>query len=158
MASSLPTLPRVTFTIIEPISLVAGFLGAVTDPAWFVAEQVPQKVPDPVTENSIVLAWQLGNLYLLLGLVGLAILTSTSEVRVVRRYLAALWVGDVGHIAFSCYGLGRDRMMNPAGWNAMAWGNIAMTLFLLTMRSAYFLGAFGPDNIKATVARAKKAA
>ncbi|GJN81354.1 hypothetical protein PLIIFM63780_004887 [Purpureocillium lilacinum] len=156
MASSLPTLPRVTFTVIEPISLVAGFLGAVTDPAWFVAEQVPQKAPAPVTENSIVLAWQLGNLYLLMGLVGLAVLLSTSEVRVVRRYLAALWVGDVGHIAFSCYGLGRERMMDPAGWNAMAWGNIAMTLFLLSMRSAYFLGAFGPD--KATVPRAKKAA
>lgn len=32
----------------------------------------------------------------------------------------------------------------------------APQLFLLSMRSAYFLGAFGPD--KATVPRAKKAA
>ncbi|POR37567.1 Uncharacterized protein TPAR_02208 [Tolypocladium paradoxum] len=155
MAASLPTVPRVTFTIVEPISLVAGFLGAVSDPAWFVAEQVPQRVPQVVTENAIVLAWQLGNLYLLMGLVGLAVLLTTSEVKVVRNYLVALWIGDIGHVAFSCYGLGRERMMNPSEWNAMAWGNIAMTVFLFSMRSAYFLGVFGPD--RPAVARAKKA-
>lgn len=109
---------------------MAGFLGAVNDPAWFVAEQVPQKlVPAPaVTENSIVLAWQLGNLYLLMAFVGLFVLNSTSEVKVVRSYLWALWLGDIGHVAFSCYGLGKERMMNPSEWNGMAWGNIVFTV------------------------------
>ncbi|KID89480.1 hypothetical protein MGU_03527 [Metarhizium guizhouense ARSEF 977] len=148
MASCLPTVPRVTFTVIEPISLVAGFLGAVSDPAWFVAQQVPQKlVPAAaVAENSIVLAWQLGNLYLLMALVGLFVLNSTSEVKVVRGYLWALWLGDIGHVAFSCYGLGKERMMNPSGWNVMAWGNIVFTAWLFSMRSAYFLGIFGRDK------------
>lgn len=109
---------------------MAGFLGAVNDPAWFVAEQVPQKlVPAAaVTENSIVLAWQLGNLYLLMAFVGLFVLNSTSEVKVVRSYLWALWLGDIGHVAFSCYGLGKERMMNPSEWNGMAWGNIVFTV------------------------------
>lgn len=92
------------------------------------AEQIPQKTAPVVTENSIVLAWQLGNLYLLMALVGLAVLTSTSEVRVVRRYLWALWIGDVGHVAFSCYGLGIERLASPSEWNAMALGNIAFTV------------------------------
>lgn len=109
---------------------MAGFLGVVSDPAWFVAEQVPQTlVPAaPVTENSIVLAWQLGNLYLLMAFLGLFVLNSTSEVKVVRSYLWALWLGDIGHVAFSCYGLGSERMMNPSAWNAMAWGNIVFTV------------------------------
>ncbi|KAF7559500.1 hypothetical protein G7046_g4672 [Stylonectria norvegica] len=129
MASSLPTVPRVVFTIIEPISLhsVAGFLGAVHDAAWFIAEQVPQAAPIVVTENSLVVAWQLGNLYLLLAFIGLAVLWTSSELKVVRAYLFALWLGDIGHVAFSCYGLGWDRVMDPAEWNAMAWGNVAMT-------------------------------
>ncbi|KAK2591628.1 hypothetical protein QQS21_010670 [Conoideocrella luteorostrata] len=134
--------------MIEPVSLVAGFLGAVNDPAWFVAEQVPQKaVPAAtVTENSIVLAWQLGNVYLLMAFVGIFVLNSTSEVKVVRNYLWALWLGDIGHVAFTCYGLGKERMMNPWEWNSMAWGNVVFTVWLFSMRSAYFLGIFGQDK------------
>ncbi|OAA42716.1 hypothetical protein NOR_04847 [Metarhizium rileyi] len=148
MASRLPTIPRMTFTVIEPISLLAGFLGAVSDPAWFVAQQVPQKlVPAAAaTENSIVLAWQLGNLYLLMALVGLFVLNSSSEVKVVRGYLWALWLGDIGHVAFSCYGLGKERLVNPSERNVMAWGNIVFTVWLFSMRSAYFIGIFGPDK------------
>ncbi|ODA78604.1 hypothetical protein RJ55_05986 [Drechmeria coniospora] len=133
MASSLPFIPRVVFTVIEPVSLLAGFVGAVHDPAWFVAEQVPQAIPPPaaasfVPVSSLVIGWQLGNMYLLVGLVGLAVLLSTSEVKVVRNYLVALWIGDIGHVAASCYGLGRERLVHPSTWNAMAWGNIAVTV------------------------------
>ncbi|KJZ69616.1 hypothetical protein HIM_11004 [Hirsutella minnesotensis 3608] len=157
MASSLPTIPRVVFTIVEPLSLVAGFLGAVSDPAWFAAEQVPQQVPSAVTPNSLVLALQLGNLYLLMAFVGLAVLLTTSEVKVVRNYLVALWLGDIGHVAFSCHGLGAERLKRPSEWNAMAWGNIAMTLFLFVMRSAYLVGVFGPDKPQPAGASSKKA-
>ncbi|KAJ4248930.1 hypothetical protein NW757_008044 [Fusarium falciforme] len=150
MASSLPTFPRVVFTIIEPISLVAGFLGAVIDPAWFIGEQVLQKDGIATSEGSIVVAWQLGNLYLLLAFIGIAVLSTTSENKVVRAYLIALWLGDVGHIGFSCYGLGWGKLVRPVEWNAMAWGNIAMTLFLLLTRTAYFAGLFGPDRMAAS--------
>ncbi|KAG6004638.1 hypothetical protein E4U21_000862 [Claviceps maximensis] len=127
---------------------MAGFVGAVKDPAWFVSQQVPQKAVSTavVSENSIVLAWQLGNLYLLMAFVGLFVLNSTSEIKVVRRYLWALWLGDIGHVAFSCYGLGKARMMNPWEWNPLAWGNIVFTGWLFSMRSAYFLGFFGSDK------------
>ncbi|KAF7534019.1 hypothetical protein G7Z17_g13429 [Cylindrodendrum hubeiense] len=157
MASSLPAVPRIVFTIVEPISLVAGFLGAIADPAWFVAEQIPQTEPVVITDHSVVLALELGNLYLLLALIGLAVLSTTSEVKVVRGYLVALWLGDLGHILFSGYALGMDRLLNPAEWNAMAWGNVAMTLFLMLTRSAYFLGLFGPDRASAPPAAKKTA-
>ncbi|KAI5464100.1 hypothetical protein BGZ63DRAFT_401080 [Mariannaea sp. PMI_226] len=155
MASSLPPIPRFVFTILEPISLVAGFLGAVADPAWFVAEQIPNTTP-AISDNSAVVALQLGNLYLLLAFIGLAVLNTTSEVKVVRAYLVALWLGDIGHVFFSGYGLGKDLAMKPAEWNAMAWGNIAVTVWLFLMRSAYFLGIFGPDQVAVAPAAKKR--
>ncbi|RGP77443.1 hypothetical protein FLONG3_4448 [Fusarium longipes] len=128
MASSLPTFPRIVFTIFEPISLVAGFVGAVIDPAWFINEQVPQSNVMSPSGNGIMVTWQLGNLYLLLGFLGIAILSTTNEISVVRAYLIALWLGDIGHVGFSSYGLGWDMLMNPTKWNATTWGNIAVTL------------------------------
>ena len=82
-----------------------------------------------------MLAWQLGNLYLLMALVGLAVLNTTSEVKVVRGYLWALWLGDIGHVAFTCYGLGQHRLSNPSGWNAMTFGNVAFTVRRLLCES-----------------------
>lgn len=89
-----------------------------------------------VTEQSVVVAWQLGNLYLLMAFIGIAIYSSTTEVKVIKNYLFALWLGDIGHIAFSCYGLGSEMSLNLAGWNAMAWGNIAATVSSLSVSSS----------------------
>ena len=107
---------------------VAGFAGAVTDTPWFVEQQVPQKVPIPITENSIVLAWQLGNIYLLLAFIAVALFTSTTEIKVIRRYLVALALGDIGHIGWTAYGLGVERLNKPAEINLMTWANIAPTV------------------------------
>lgn len=107
---------------------VVGFFGAVIDPAWFINEQVPQSNEIGASQNNIMVTWQLGNLYLLLGLLGVAILSTTNEISVVRAYLIALWLGDIGHVGFSSYGLGWDMSMSPGKWNATTWGNIAMTV------------------------------
>ncbi|KAK0390913.1 hypothetical protein NLU13_0416 [Sarocladium strictum] len=155
MAAQMPTVPRILFTIIEPISFVSGFIGTVVDTSWFVEQQVPQKVPGPVTENSIVLAWQLGNMYLVLAFLAIALFTSTSEVKVIRRYLTALALGDVGHTVWSCYALGMERLMRPAELNTMAYANIIMTIFLFSARVAYLSGAFGPDYSPAAVPKKK---
>ncbi|KAL7791923.1 hypothetical protein V8C37DRAFT_139010 [Trichoderma ceciliae] len=146
MASSLPPFPRVVFTVLEPLSLVAGFAGAVYDPAWFVAQQIPQDKPLAASENSIVLAHQLGNMYMGMCFVGLALFWTTSEPRVIRNYLVALLIADAGHVGFTWYGMGAERFMDVSGWNAMAWGNLGATLFLAFTRIAYLSGVFGPDS------------
>lgn len=114
---------------------VAGFIGAVTDTPWFVESQVPQKLPLLVTENSLALAWQLGNIYLLLGFISVALFTSVTEVKVIKRYLVALALGDVGHIGWCAYALGMDRMMKPLELNLMAYANIAPTVSWVTLFS-----------------------
>lgn len=110
---------------------MAGFLGAVYDPAWFVAQQIPQEKPLVASENSIVLAHQLGNMYLGMCIVGLSLFWSTSEVKVIRSYLIALLIADAGHVGFTWYGMGSERFFDVSGWNAMAWGNLGATVSVL---------------------------
>lgn len=113
------------------------------DPAWFIAQQIPESVgagsiwpdappavadPPVASDEGIMVAWQLGNLYLLMALMGVAILHSTSEVKVVRAYLFVLAVGDVGHVGLTAYGVGWDKFARPHEWNAMTMGNITFTV------------------------------
>ncbi|KAI0393043.1 hypothetical protein F5Y17DRAFT_459268 [Xylariaceae sp. FL0594] len=95
MASQLPPFPRTVFTVIEPISLIAGCLGPLFDADWFIASQIdgPGAQARQATlssENARLVALQLGNAYGLLFLVGVAVLYTTTELRVVRNYLVAL--------------------------------------------------------------------
>ncbi|OHF03502.1 hypothetical protein CORC01_01221 [Colletotrichum orchidophilum] len=145
-AAALPTLPRLVFTVFEPISLVGGFLGAVINPDWFISEQIVQgatsAVPAAESDNTRLVALQLGNMYLLMAMVGLAVLNLTSELRVVRGYLVALWIADIGHIYVCYHVMGLNRFLDVANWNSMAWGNALLCL----TRMAYLLGLFGQDS------------
>lgn len=97
------------------------------DPDWYIAEQAPLTAPLVPSVHARAVALQLGNLYLLLGMVGVAVLSSTTEPKVVRNYIIALWIADIGHI-FMCYLAMGDTFFDVAGWNAMAWGNVGCTV------------------------------
>ncbi|KAK0373205.1 hypothetical protein CLIM01_09448 [Colletotrichum limetticola] len=149
-AAALPTFPRLVFTVFEPISLVGGFLGAVISPDWFISEQIVQgaisaAVPTAESDNARLVALQLGNIYLLMAMVGLAVLNLTNELKVVRGYLVALWIADLGHIYVCYHVMGLDRFLDVASWNSMAWGNVGVTALLCLTRTAYLLGLFGKD-------------
>ncbi|ETS84774.1 hypothetical protein PFICI_02799 [Pestalotiopsis fici W106-1] len=143
MASQLPTFPRVVFTVIEPISLIAGAVAPFISPDWFIEEQISAAAPIAHTDNSRLVALQLGNAYGLLFLLGVAVLYTTTELKVVRNYLVALWLADLSHIGVTVYLMGLESFLAVGDWNAMTWGNIGATAFLCLTRSAYFLGLFG---------------
>ncbi|KAI3399431.1 hypothetical protein diail_6905 [Diaporthe ilicicola] len=149
---------------------IAGWAGATLDPSWFVGEQT--STPSlTVDDNSRLVALQLGNCYGLLFLAAVAVLYTTTELKVVRNYLIALWIADIGHVAVCYVGLGFDRFVDVASWNSMTWGNVGATVsevflrnqrtgsltdskaFLCLTRTAYLLGLFGPD---APISSAKK--
>ncbi|KAL1882058.1 hypothetical protein VTK73DRAFT_2772 [Phialemonium thermophilum] len=150
MASRLPPFPRFIFTVFEPISLLSGFLPAVFLTDWFISEQIPINVPVQSTENSRLVAQQLGNCYGLAFLISMAVLYTSTELPVVRNYLKALWLADIGHILLTYKTLHREGFLSIATWNAMTWGNIGVTLFLCMTRTAYLLGLFGPDSPSAS--------
>jgi hypothetical protein len=129
MASQLPGFPRLVFTVLEPISLLAGWLPAAFSPAWFLGEQLPEPLRiEHTTDHSIVVTRQLGNCYLLAFLVGVAVLYSTNEIKVVRNYLVALWIADITHVLTTALALGYEGTVQVRGWNPTTWGNIGATV------------------------------
>lgn len=164
MAARLPAFPRLVFTVIEPLSLICGSLPALFAPDWFIREQIAEPAHPSgsatsavsaasiasasvtVSDHARLVAQQLGNTYGLLFLIGVAVLYTSTELRVVRNYLVALLIADVGHVGLTIWGLGLDQFWAVDGWNAMTWGNIGATSFLAFTRVAYLRGLFGPDK------------
>lgn len=101
------------------------------------AEQTPSPT-FPVDDNSRLVALQLGNAYGLLFLVGVAVLYTTVELKVVRNYLVALWIADIGHVAACYYVLGYDRFIDVGSWNSMTWGNVGATVSRLFLPVSCF--------------------
>lgn len=153
---------------------LAGAIPAIVQPEWFISQQTFHLTSSLAAENDKLavtlrprlVAQQLGNTYLVAATVAFAVLYTTSELKVVRNYLKALWICDIGHLVICFLGLGSERVLAVGDWNPMAWGNIGATvslltsthrrsmslipineqLFLFLTRSAYFLGLLGQDH------------
>ncbi|KAJ5153249.1 uncharacterized protein N7482_009727 [Penicillium canariense] len=143
MPTILPAWPHVLFGVLEPLSLVLGSLAPLYDLQGFIAGQTPQAEPPTAHPSSLALAYQLGNLYSLLFLIGVAVLHTTTEPKVLRNYLIALAIADVGHVYATYLGMGWNAFVDVGAWNALTWGNIGATAFLFFNRVAYLLGIFG---------------
>ena len=87
-------------------------------------------------------------------MIGVGVLYSTSEFVVVRNYLLACAIGDVGHLLATYHVIGHANFVSVHHWNKVAWGNIGVTAFLLLVRLLYFTGFFGNDK---AVRRPRKA-
>jgi len=81
-------------------------------------------------------------------MLGLAVCYTTSEPRVLRNYLIALAVADLGHIYATYAAMGWESFVDVAGWGAVAWGNIGASGFLFVNRVMYLLGWFGEPKGK----------
>lgn len=98
------------------------------NPAWFVNEQIASsEVYRGTSDSSLLVTQQLGNAYGLLFMLGVAVLYTTTEIKVVRNYLVALWIADIGHIWVTYNILQYDRFLAIGQWNAMTWGNVGVT-------------------------------
>ncbi|KAK3388948.1 hypothetical protein B0T20DRAFT_424868 [Sordaria brevicollis] len=140
MASQLPPFPRFVFTKFEPISLLSGFLPALLFPDWFTHQQLLSHPPSfsfSTSAGTLITKYplasqtttrQLGNMYFLAFLVGVGVLYSSSEIKVVKSYLVALAIADVGHMMITAEALGWDGTVDVRGWNAMTWGNLGVTV------------------------------
>ena len=61
-------------------------------------------------------------------MLGMAVLWTTAELRIVRNYLLAAWLADISHVGLTCWLLGYTRAVDVASWNAMTWGNVGFTV------------------------------
>ena len=147
MASIFAPVPRLIFTILEPLSLLAGFIAPLYNTSYFVSAQVPSAIPIILTSTDRVLALQLGNCYGLVGLIGVGVLYATSEPKVARNYLIACAVADLGHLWATYAVIGHQNFMDLGNWNSMAWGNIGITFVLFIFRVLYLVGLLGQDRV-----------
>ena len=147
MTSILAPIPRLIFTILEPLSLLAGFLAPLINTPKFVSSQVSTAIPTALTSTNRVLALQLGNCYGLIGLIGVGVLYATGEPKVVRNYLLACAIADLGHLWATYAVVGHRSFVDVGNWNDMAWGNIGITASLFVFRVLYFLGLLGRDRV-----------
>lgn len=74
---------------------------------------------------------------------GVAVIYGTSEPHVLRNYLIALAIADIGHLYATYLAMGYVSFVDYASWGQVAWGNIAATVFLFVNRILYLVGAFG---------------
>ena len=148
MSSILPPIPRFVFTVFEPLALAVGFLSAVLDTSNFISSQLPSitpNFPEPTAANRL-LALQLGNVYGLLAMIGCGILYTTTEPKVVRNFLFACAVADVGHLLATYAVMGHESFLDVGQWSQTVWGSIGITAGLFVTRVLYLAGAMGKDR------------
>ncbi|KAG1829478.1 hypothetical protein EV424DRAFT_1470738 [Suillus variegatus] len=101
--------------------------------------------PDARTTMAI---WQLGNCYLLLGLISSLVFRAIRDAlpnnpeaqeRILGASFTALALGRRG-IAASFIGLPDELKYSYGKWNPMTHGNITFVIFLLSVRLAWFAG------------------
>ena len=74
----------------------------------------------------------------------------------VRNYLLACAIADVGHMWATYAVMGQKDFLDITNWNAMAWGNIGVTVGLLITRVLYLAGILGEDKIVESTKQAAK--
>ena len=119
------------------------------DPQDYNNRQHPSAVPLPLSAGSLIITYQLGNVFGLLA--GLAVVCCfMGNAAVIRGYLTVVAIADLGHIYSSYLGMGEKYFLDLNSWNQMAWANIGVSAFLCFNRVATVLGFFGRVGSKGT--------
>ncbi|EPQ61134.1 hypothetical protein GLOTRDRAFT_69380 [Gloeophyllum trabeum ATCC 11539] len=151
---ALPGFYKALFLYVEPISTMLPAIMAWTFPgaAWFHRELIPPSgaLPTaPLDRRSQMAIWQLGNCYLLLGLISSFVFRAVrdalpgdpvSQERILGASFTALAIADLTHVIATFVALPPEAKLAPGTWNPMTHGNITFTLFLLCSRLAWFNG------------------
>ncbi|KAG1809935.1 uncharacterized protein HD556DRAFT_1316715 [Suillus plorans] len=151
--AALPGFYRTLFLYIEPVSTVSPAILAWFFPgaSWFHHELIPTTTAasGPLDARTTMAIWQLGNCYLLLGLISSLVFRAIRDAlpnnpeaqeRILGASFTALALADVTHIAASFIGLPDELKYSYGKWNPMTHGNITFVIFLLSARLAWFAG------------------
>lgn len=138
--AGIPTLYRLVFLYIEPLSTLAGAIHAHYLQSKYLELTHPQSAPGqsvPVS-TSIVLT-QLANLYLLLCINEALVLRVTHDLKVWKTFLLGLLIADLGHL-YSVRLVGSWVYWQFWEWNPIDWGNVGFVYFLALTRLLLLLG------------------
>ncbi|KAH9981835.1 hypothetical protein BJV74DRAFT_853170 [Russula compacta] len=150
---ALPGVYKTLFLYIEPVSTIlpAILIWFTPGAAWFHHELIPapQESFTSIDARTHMAIWQLGNCYLLLGMLSSLVFRAirdalpgnpAAQERILGASLLAMATADATHIAASFIGLPDSLKYHPELWNPMTHGNISFVIVLLFVRVAWFLG------------------
>ncbi|KZT08961.1 uncharacterized protein LAESUDRAFT_696337 [Laetiporus sulphureus 93-53] len=152
---ALPGFYKLMYLHIEPASTILPSILAWFFPgaAWFHHELIPDSSPTPsagsLDPRTLIAIWQLGNCYLLLGLISTLVFRAVRDAlpnnpaaqeRILGASFTALALADVTHMIWSWVALPEELRYSPARWNSMTHGNITFVIVLLSGRLAWFMG------------------
>ena len=151
MASILPPLPKFFFSVLEPLALLVSPVAFTLNQRKFIAAQLPSTSQNielyRETSTERILALQLVNMYGVIGMIEAVVLYTTSEPKVVHRFLLGCAIGDLGHLAAVISVMGIEDATNVRAWNDLAWGGIGFTILILAIRVLYLMGFLGTDRL-----------
>ncbi|KAK3323041.1 hypothetical protein B0H66DRAFT_218784 [Apodospora peruviana] len=133
---ALPFVYRLFFLLVEPISALIGAYYAYFDQSFYLKLTHAASAPEPIPLGTTIVMSQLANLYLFFAINECLVLRSTTDLRVWKRVLFCLLVGDLGHL-YSVRELGPQIYWSVTKWNAIDWGNIAFVYLGASMRIAF---------------------
>ncbi|KAH9960466.1 hypothetical protein BC827DRAFT_1342976 [Russula dissimulans] len=150
---ALPGVYRALFLYIEPIITILPVILIWLKPgaAWFHHELIPAPY-EPVASvdaRTYMAIWQLGNCYLLLGMLSSLVFRAirdalpnnpAAQERILGASLLAMAIADATHIAATIIGLPDSIRYHPELWNSATHGNVSFVIVLLLFRLAWFAG------------------
>jgi len=150
---ALPGYYKLLFLYLEPFSTILPSVMAWVAPgsAWFWFQLIPStgSPPSQVDDRTNMAIWQLGNCYLLLGLISSFVFRAVrdnlrhdpfTQERILAASFTALALADATHVIATVVALPLEFRSDFVSWNSMTHGNITFTLFLLASRLAWFGG------------------
>ncbi len=146
--AEIPSIYRVFFLYIEPISLLAGSFIA-GRPLEYLSLLTLKPTPLSDIPDSLpvkIALYQLSNLYLLLAINEHFILKSSSR-GTWRTMLAGLLFADILHI-LTHIPLGPDAFYKFWEWNSMLWGGVGFVYLCALLRAAFLFNIGFPNREK----------
>ncbi|KZT42848.1 hypothetical protein SISSUDRAFT_851039 [Sistotremastrum suecicum HHB10207 ss-3] len=160
---------RFLFLYAEPISTITPSVMAWIFPgeAWFWHQLIPSSSQAPLSldDRTRMAIWQLGNCYLLLGLISSLVFRAVRDAlphdpvaqeKIVGASLTALALADVSHIVVTLIALPHEIRTDPLNWNSMTHGNISFVILLLGVRLAWFAGIGRKQYVSPTAPKKKQ--
>ncbi|KAK3357888.1 hypothetical protein B0T25DRAFT_605218 [Lasiosphaeria hispida] len=140
---ALPFIYRAFFLLIEPISALVGAYFAYFGQPRYLELTHAASAPSLIPLGTTIVMSQLANLYLFFAINEALVLRSTTDLRVWKRVLFCLLIGDIGHL-YTVRELGPQIYWSVTQWNAIDWGNIPFVYLGASLRIA-FLANVGLD-------------
>ncbi len=149
---SLPFVYRAFFLLIEPLSAILGAYFAHFRQSDYLTFTHAASAPSPIPLGTTIALSQLANLYFFFAINEALVLRSTSDIRVWKRVLFCLLIGDIGHL-YTVRELGLPIYWSVLSWNPIDWGNIPFVYLGATMRLAFLFNVGFSGKTKAVKKR-----